>query len=124
MNKIALSALSTSEEKIGSGHVLVAAYPCISNALSNGFKTSINNLIRKRISSSIGNALNATFSTTNPCPNTTAIAVNISILNKTGTLNHIHVGKFVERKEELIALIIARKFATLKNASLVIMKEP
>lgn len=123
-NKIALSALSTSEEKIGYGLVSAVVFLCILNALNNGFKTSTSSLIRKRISYSTGNVLNATFNIINRCPNITVIVENTSILNKIATLRHIPVEKFVERKEELTVLIIAQMFVTLKSASLVIMKGP
>ena len=59
-----------------------------------------------------------------PCPNITAIVENTLILNKIVTLRHILVEKFVERKEELTVLIIVQMYATLENASLVIMKGP
>jgi hypothetical protein len=76
MSNYVLFALNKSGEKIGYGLVPAAAYQCILNVLNNGFKTSINNSIRRHTSSLIGNALNATFSIINHSQNTTAIVVN------------------------------------------------
>lgn len=123
ISKYVLFVLSKYAGKIGYGPVPAVVYQCILNVLNNGFKASISNSIKKHILSLIGNALNATFNTMNHSQNIIAIVENIWIHNLTVILSLILVEKFVAKREELFALTIVLMYATLENASLVIMKE-
>lgn len=112
-----------SERKIGYGLVNAVAFQCILNVSKLGSSISISNLIRNHSLFTAGSVHNASSNTMSLCPNITAFAGSIWILNMSAICSPILVVVDAIKREEHFARILVLIFVIQANANPVISKD-